>query len=345
MVAGSGGLLGTRGTGEAGRDTSRASKIRRSSRQNPPVFPRVLGREGVGVVESVGEEVTDIKVGDLVIPAFVSECQECDNCLSGKTNLCLNYPLPLGGLMRDDTSRLSTQGQRLYHGLTCSTWSEYMVAEARYIVKIDPGISLSDASFISCGFSTGFGAAWKGAGVEKGATVAVIGLGAVGLGAMEGARAQGAAKIIGVYKNERKRTKGKAFGMTDFINPDEHSNKPISTLLKELTDGLGVFVFVYQSLTLVNGGEKGKGQTLVVGAGTQQTTEISFIPLLFGGNLKGFIFGGLKPKTDLPLIVAKRKNKEIQLEELLTHQVSLEDINKAFDLLKDPDCVKVLIKI
>ncbi|KAB1205297.1 Alcohol dehydrogenase-like 1 [Morella rubra] len=316
-----------------------------------PVFPRVLGHEGVGVVESVGEEVEDIKVGDLVIPTYIAECQDCENCLSGKTNLCLKYPLPIGGLMRDDTSRLSIRGQRLYHAFTCSTWSEYMVAEARYVAKVDPGTSLSDASFISCGFSTGFGAAWKEAEVEKGSTVAVIGIGAVGLGVMEGARAQGAAKIIGVDKNERKRTKGKAFGMTDFINPDEHSDKSVSELIKGLTDGLGVdYCFECTGVApLLNEAlqatKMGNGQTLAIGAGTHSTVEINFLALLFGGNLKGCIFGGLKAKTDLPVIMAKCRNKEIKLDELLTHEISLEDVHKAFELLKDPDCVKVLVKL
>ena len=136
------------------------------------------------MVESVGEGVKDVKEGDLVIPTFVGECQECENCLSGKTNLCLKYPLTLSGLMPDGTSRLSVKGQRLYHIFCCSTWSEYMVVDANYVVKIDPSVALPlpHASFLSCGFSTGFGAAWKEAKIEKGSTVAVLGLGAVGLG-------------------------------------------------------------------------------------------------------------------------------------------------------------------
>ena len=134
------------------------------------------------VVESVGEEVTDLKEGDLVIPTSLWECEECENCLSGKTNLCLKYPVPSSGLMPDDTSRMSIRDQRLYHAFTCSTWSEYMVVDTNYVVKLDPTISLPHASLLSCGFSTGFGAAWKDAKVESGSTVAVLGLGAVGLG-------------------------------------------------------------------------------------------------------------------------------------------------------------------
>ncbi|XP_059447841.1 8-hydroxygeraniol oxidoreductase-like isoform X1 [Corylus avellana] len=315
-----------------------------------PLFPRVIGHEGVGVVESVGEEVRDIKEGDVVIPTYIGECQECENCLSGKTNLCLKYPLPTSGLMPDDTSRMSVKGQRLYHVCSCSTWSEYMVVDANYVVKIDPSVALPHASFLSCGFSTGFGAAWKEAKLEKGSTVAVLGLGAVGLGAIEGARIQGASKIIGIDKNERKRIKGKAFGMTDFVNPDEY-DKSISELIKEITNGMGVdYCFECTGVApLINQAlmatKMGKGQTLVIGVGVHSTVEINLLSLLVGGNLKGSIFGGIKPKTDLPVLIDKCKNKEIQLDELLSHEVSLEDIDKAFELLKQPDCVKVLIKL
>ncbi|XP_062147406.1 8-hydroxygeraniol oxidoreductase-like [Alnus glutinosa] len=315
-----------------------------------PLFPRVLGHEGVGVVESVGEEVRDLKEGDFVIPTYVGECKECENCLSGKTNLCLKYPVPLTGLMPDDTSRMSVKGKTLYHVFSCSTWSEYMVVDANYVAKLDPSIALPHASFLSCGFSTGFGGAWKEAAIEKGSTVAVLGLGAVGLGVIEGARIQGASKIIGIDKNERKKIKGKAFGMTDFINPDE-SGKSISELVKEVTGGMGVDYcfectgiapFINEALLAT---KMGKGQTLVIGAGTHSTVEINFLPLLFGGNLKGSIFGGIKAKTDLPFIIDKCKNKEIPLEELLTHEISLEDVDKAFELMKQLDCVKVLIKL
>ncbi|KAG2701214.1 hypothetical protein I3760_06G034500 [Carya illinoinensis] len=315
-----------------------------------PIFPRVLGHEGVGVVESVGEEVADLKEGDLVIPTYIGECKDCENCLSGKTNLCLKFPLPMSGLMRDDTSRMSVRGQKLYHAFTCSTWSEYTVVDANYVVKIDPTIPLPHVSFLSCGFSTGFGAVWKGAGVEKGSSVAVLGLGAVGLGAIEGARTQGATKIIGIDKNGRKKRKAEAFGMTDFINPDEHDHKSVSELVKESTGGMGVdYCFECTGVApLANEAllatKMGKGQAMVIGAGTHANVEISCLALLLGGALKGSILGGLKAKTDLPVILDKCKNKEIQLDELLSHEVSLQDIDKAFELLNNPDCVKVLIK-
>ncbi|XP_041009877.1 8-hydroxygeraniol oxidoreductase-like [Juglans microcarpa x Juglans regia] len=319
-----------------------------------PAFPRVLGHEGVGVVESVGEEVTDVKAGDFVIPTYMAQCQDCEYCVSGKTNLCLKYPLPVSGLMTDGTSRMSVRGQRLYQAFSCSTWSEYMVVDAIYVLKIDPSIiDLPHASFLSCGFSTGFGAAWKEAGVEQGSSVAVLGLGAVGLGAIEGARKQGAVKIIGIDKNEKKRKKGEAFGMTHFINPsdDENDQKSISEQVKELTGGIGVDycfectgapLLLNQALLAT---KMGKGQAILIGAGNHSTVEVSSLHLLLGGTLKGSAFGGLKPQTDLPVLIDKCKNKEFQLGELLSHEISLDDADKAFDLMKHPDCVKILIKL
>lgn len=134
------------------------------------------------VVESVGDEVKEVKEGDIVIPTYVGECKDCENCTSRISNLCLKYPIALNGLMLDGTSRMSVRGQKLYHIFSCSTWSEYMVIDANYVVKVDPSIDPSDASFLSCGFTTGYGAAWKEAKVEKGSSVAVLGLGTVGLG-------------------------------------------------------------------------------------------------------------------------------------------------------------------
>ncbi|XP_065851902.1 8-hydroxygeraniol oxidoreductase-like [Euphorbia lathyris] len=313
-----------------------------------PVFPRVLGHEGVGVVESIGDEVKEFKEGDIVIPAYIGECKECEMCKSGKTNLCLKYPLGFSGLMLDGTSRMSIRGQKLYHLLSCSTWSEYTVIDSNYVLKIPPNLKLAHASFLSCGFSTGYGAAWKEASVQNGSTVAVIGLGPVGLGAIEAARIQGASKIIGVDKNGRKKEKGEAFGMTDFINPEE-SGKSVSELIKEKTGGLGVDNCIECSgvPSLVNEAlmstTPGIGKAIIVGAGNVQSVEINYLSLLCGGNLKGCVFGGLKLHSDLPTLLQKCTNEELHVEELLSHEISLEEINKAFQLVKQPDCVKILI--
>ncbi|CAK7333681.1 unnamed protein product [Dovyalis caffra] len=314
-----------------------------------PLFPRVLGHEGVGMVESVGDEVNGLEEGDYVIPTMLAECRACENCTSPNTNLCLTYPLDRNGLMLDGTSRMHIRGHKLYHMFTCSTWSEYMVVDSNYVLKIDPSIVLPHASLLSCGFSTGFGAAWKEAQVKKGSTVAVLGLGAVGLGVIEGARMQGAARIIGIDKNSMRKEKGQVFGMTDFVNPDEF-DVSISQVIKDLTGGMGVD-YCFECVgaePLVNEAiqatKEGKGKAIVIGGGIK-SVKIDYFPLLSGRTLKGSIFGGLKVKSDLPIVIDKCKNKEFHIDELLTHQVTLQDIEKAFELLKQPDCVKVLIKI
>ncbi|XP_010035666.1 CYP enzymes assisting alcohol dehydrogenase [Eucalyptus grandis] len=322
-----------------------------------PLYPRVLGHEGVGIVESVGEEVEELKEGDVVIPTYVGECRECENCKSDRTNLCLRYPLSVNGVLPDGTSRMSIRGQALYHLLSCSTWSEYTVSDANYVVKVDPGVALPHASLLSCGFSSGFGAAWMDSKVESGSSVAVIGLGAVGLGAIGGARAQGATTIIGVDKNGMKKDKGEVFGMTHFINPDDHKSsdgthsKSISEMVKDLTGGAGVdYCFECSGVPnlidqALEATKVGKGRAVVLGAGPTHVVEINFMGLMMGRTLKGTIFGGLKSKTHLPLLVHKSKDEEIPLDELLTHEMKLEDVPTAREVLKRSDCVKILIKI
>ncbi|KAK8713200.1 hypothetical protein V6N13_148422 [Hibiscus sabdariffa] len=315
-----------------------------------PSFPRVMGHEGVGVVESIGEGVTGLREGDLVIPTFIGECKACENCMSNKSNLCIKYPLSYNGLMVDGTSRMSIGGQTAYHAFTCSTWCEYTVINVNFVAKIDPQIPLSDASFLSCGFSTGYGAAWKEAQVEIGSSVLVFGLGAVGLGAINGAKSQGASRIIGIDNNPRKEAKGRAFGMTDFINPEE-SDKSIEELVRDLGDGMGVdYSFECTGVpSLINQAilstKLGAGKIIQIGAGETSHVNINILGIIMGRTLKGTIFGGLKVKSDLPIIYEKCKNREIQLDELLTHEIKLEDAYKAFELLKQPDCVKILIKI
>ncbi|XP_031102772.1 8-hydroxygeraniol oxidoreductase-like [Ipomoea triloba] len=317
-----------------------------------PLFPRVLGHEGVGTIESVGDNVRDLKEGDLVVTVYVAECKECLNCKSGKSNLCFKYPLPLSCLMADGTSRISIRGQTLYHTFSCATWSEYAVCDANYVVKIDPRIPLPHASLLSCGFTSGFGAPSRIAGIEKGSTVVVFGLGTVGLGVVAGARDQGAAKIIGIDINDFKREKGKAFGMTDFINP-KNSEKTVSELVKDVTEGLGAdYGFECTGVAsllneAIDATKVGSGTVVAIGAGAggEKSWDISIASvLLCGRTFKGSIFGGVRVKSDFPSIVDKCIRKEVQLEELLTHEISLEETPSAFELLKQPDCVKVVIK-
>ncbi|KAI9081505.1 hypothetical protein K1719_036526 [Acacia pycnantha] len=284
-------------------------------------YPQVLGHEGIGVVESKGEEVKNVEVGDVVIPLYISECGECEVCIKGKTNLCMKYPIRLSGLMPDDTSRMSVRAIDAAHG-----------------------------SFISCGFSTGFGAAWKEAMVEQGSSVAVFGLGAVGLGAVSAAKLMGATKIIGIDINEKKREKGEAFGMTDFVNPDKLSDKPLSQQVKELSGEMGVDYSIECTgvPSLLNEAMEstkvGVGKTVAVGVGAE-SAQLSYATILHGRTLKGSVFGGIKPISDLPFIAHKCHTKEIPVDELLTHEILLEDISKAFELMRHPDCVKVLLKM
>uniref|UniRef100_A0A1D1Z1B1 Alcohol dehydrogenase-like 2 n=1 Tax=Anthurium amnicola TaxID=1678845 RepID=A0A1D1Z1B1_9ARAE len=314
------------------------------------LFPRVLGHEGVGVVESVGEGVTDFKEGDTVIPTLVGECKECPNCLSNRTNVCLKHPILSSGLMSDGTSRMSVGGHKLYHLFCCSTFSEYTVVDVKYAIKVDTRLPPQHASLLSCGFSTGFGAVWKEAKFVEGSTVAVFGLGGVGMGAIIAAKSFGAAKIIGVDLKDSRRAKGTEFGMTDFINPKELDGKTTPAAIKEMTGGLGVdYSFECSGVApLINEAFEattpGKGVTIVVGASQERTTPINLLELILGKTLKGSLYGGIKTKTDIPILVAKCVNKELLLDGLLTHEVELNDINRAYELLKQPECLKVLIK-
>ncbi|PWA47314.1 alcohol dehydrogenase superfamily, zinc-type [Artemisia annua] len=317
-----------------------------------PLFPRIPGHEGVGMVESVGKDVSpQVKPGDLVIPLLVGECGQCSNCKSGRTNFCNVYPMGLNGLMFDGTSRMSIAGtgEIIYHHFTCSTWSEYMVINVNYVLKVDPKLPYPHASFLSCGFSTGLGAPWKEAPVANGSSVAVFGLGAVGLGVINGAQMQGAAKIIGVDVNQKKAAKGKAFGMTDFINPQNHPNKRVSDLIKDMTDGQGVdYSFECTGVApLLNealeASKIGLGTTILIGVALETSRTLSDPAIMCGRTLKGSLFGGIKTRSDLPVILQKCINKEIEMDELLTHEIRLENIHEAFKIMKKPDCVKILI--
>ncbi|KAJ9558600.1 hypothetical protein OSB04_013214 [Centaurea solstitialis] len=318
-----------------------------------PLFPRIPGHEGVGMVESVGIDVkTEVKPGDIVIPLYLGECGQCLNCKSGKTNICHVHSIGTSGLMPDGSSRMTVAktGETIYHHFSCSTWSEYMVVDINYVLKIDPKMPLPYASFLACGFTTGFGAPWKETPVHTGSSVAVFGLGAVGLGAIKGAQMQGASKIIGVDINESKSTKGKMFGMTDFINPKDHPNRSVSDLVKDITDGLGVdYSFECTGVrSLLNeaieASKIGLGTTVSIGVGLDSDLAIKNTTLLYGRTVKGSFLGGVKTQTDLPILIGICINEDIKLDELLTHEIQLKDIMEAFDTLKKPDCLKILIK-
>ncbi|KAL8524282.1 hypothetical protein ACS0TY_014016 [Phlomoides rotata] len=306
-------------------------------------FPMILGHEAVGVVESVGENVTsELVEGDTVIPTFVSDCGECRDCTSQKSNLCSIFPMSGSPLMYDGSSRFTNiKGETLHHFLSVSSFTEYTVVHAANVTKIDPMIPPSRACLLSCGVSTGVGAAWRSANVEAGSTVAIFGLGAVGLAVAEGARLRGAAKIIGVDVNPEKCEISKAFGVTDFIDSTSCGEKSVGQIINEMTDEGADYCFeCVGKSSLVQEAysccRKGWGKTIMVGADGQFGAELmlsSSEVLLRGKTLLGSFFGGLKPKSDIPILAKRYMDKELELDKFVTHEVGLEDINRAFDLL------------
>lgn len=318
----------------------------------PAVFPRILGHEALGVVESVGEDVDEVVEGDVVIPVFLPDCGDCADCKSKKSNLCSKLPFQVSPWMpRDKTSRFTNlKGEVLYHFLNVSSFSEYTVVDTAHIVKIDPSIPPSKACLLSCGVSTGVGAAWRTANVEAGSTVVIFGLGSIGLAVAEGARISGATRIIGVDVNQEKFEIAKKFGVTDFVNVGECGDKPVSQVINEMTGGGADYCF--ECVGLVSLMEqayaccrKGWGKTIILGV-EKPESRIS-LPcadvLRSGKTLTGALFGGLKAKSDIPILLKRYMDKELELDKFVTHEVNFEDINKAFDLLLEGKSLRCVI--
>ncbi|KAK6245629.1 hypothetical protein SCA6_008719 [Theobroma cacao] len=318
----------------------------------PACFPRILGHEAVGVVESVGENVDEVAEGDVVIPTFLSDCGECADCRSEKSNLCSKFPFRVHPWMpRYDASRFTDlKGEALYHFLFVSSFSEYTVVDITHVVKIDPAIPPNRACLFGCCVSTGVGAACKTANVEAGSTVAIFGLGSIGLAVAKGARLCGAKRIIGVDINPEKFEIGKNFGVTEFINSKDCGNKSLSQVIIEMTEGGADYCFECVGLgSLVQeayaSSRKGWGKTIVVGVDKPgaQLNFSSFDVLHSGKVLTGSLFGGVKAKSDLPVLIKRYMDKELQLDEFVTHEVKFEDINKAFELLIEGKCIRCVI--
>ncbi|KAK9109391.1 hypothetical protein Sjap_017451 [Stephania japonica] len=316
------------------------------------VFPRIFGHEGVGVVESVGKNVTEVKEGDTVIPSFSSNCKECEDCLSEKNNFCSQTPFWNSPWMpRYQTSRFTdVKGEPLYHFMSVSSFSEYTVVDVHHVTKIDSTIPSDKACLLGCGISTGFGAAWKTAKVEKGSSVAIFGIGTVGLSVAQGAKFCGATKIIGVDVNPAKFEIGKKFGVTDFINSNDCDNdKHVSEIIKEMTNGGADFCFECVGLASVvrqafDSCRKGWGKLIFIGIDPKCQESIGTAEILLSGKtLMGTIFGGLKAKTDIPILLQHYLNKELNLDDFVSHKVGFEDINKAFDLLVEGKGLRCVI--
>jgi len=311
-------------------------------------FPAILGHEGAGVVVEVGADVKSLQVGDTVIPLYPPECRECNFCLNPKTNLCQSIRSTQGqGLMPDGSSRFSLDGEPILHYMGCSTFSNYTVLPEIALAKIRSDIPFDKVCYTGCGVTTGVGAVVLDAKVEPGSTVAVFGLGGIGLNVVQGARLVGADRIIGIDTNQSKEQLGRQFGMTDFINPSEVDN--VTEAIIDLTDGgvdysfecIGNVNTMRQALECCH---KGWGESIIIGvAGAGQEITTRPFQLVTGRVWKGTAFGGARGRTDVPKIVDWYMQGKIQIDPLITHTMPLEDINKAFYLMHEGKSIRSVV--
>jgi len=303
------------------------------------LFPCILGHEGGGIVESVGEGVTSVKPGDHVVPLYIPQCYDCKFCKSPKTNLCGKIRLTQGkGVMPDGTTRFTCKGQNLYHFMGTSTFAEFTVVAEISLAKVNESAPLNKVCLLGCGISTGYGAALNTAGVEKGSSVAIWGLGAVGLAVAMGAREAGASRIIGIDINPDKFEVAKKFGCTEFVNPTEHT-KSIQEVLIELTDGGLDYTFecignIKTMRAALESCHKGWGTSVIIGvAGAGQEISTRPFQLVTGRVWKGSAFGGWKSRDSVPKLVNDYLSKKVMVDEFVTGEVPLDQINEAFSLM------------
>ncbi len=313
------------------------------------IFPAILGHEGGGIVEALGEGVTSLAVGDHVIPLYTAECKQCKFCKSGKTNLCSSVRETQGkGLMPDGTTRFSYKGQPIYHYMGCSTFSEYTVLPEVSLAKIPKEAPLEKVCLLGCGVTTGIGAVLNTAKVHEGATVAIFGLGGIGLAAIIGATMAKASRIIAIDINPAKFDIARELGATDFVNPKDY-DKPIQDVIVEMTDGGVDFSFecvgnVQLMRAALECAHKGWGESVIIGvAGAGQEISTRPFQLVTGRVWRGSAFGGVKGRTELPGYVAKAQSGEIPLDTFITHTMGLEDINTAFDLMHEGKSIRTVI--
>ncbi|MFD2179461.1 S-(hydroxymethyl)glutathione dehydrogenase/class III alcohol dehydrogenase [Veronia pacifica] len=313
------------------------------------IFPAILGHEGGGIVEQVGEGVTSVSVGDHVIPLYTPECGTCKFCTSGKTNLCQRIRETQGkGLMPDGTTRFYKDGQPIYHYMGCSTFSEYTVLPEISLAKVNKDAPLEEVCLLGCGVTTGMGAVLKTAKVKEGDTVAIFGLGGIGLSAIIGATMAGASRIIGVDLNESKFDLAKKLGATDCINP-KNFDKPIQDVIVEMTDGGVDFSFecignVNVMRSALECCHKGWGESVIIGvAGAGQEISTRPFQLVTGRVWRGSAFGGVKGRSELPEIVDRYMAGEFKLDDFITHTMELENVNEAFDLMHEGKSIRTVI--
>ncbi|MCW8328904.1 S-(hydroxymethyl)glutathione dehydrogenase/class III alcohol dehydrogenase [Photobacterium sp. SDRW27] len=313
------------------------------------IFPCILGHEGGGIVESIGEGVTSVQVGDHVIPLYTPECGECKYCKSGKTNLCQKIRETQGkGLMPDGTTRFSKDGQPIFHYMGTSTFSEYTVLPEISLAKVNPEAPLEEVCLLGCGVTTGMGAVMNTAKVEEGSTVAVFGLGGIGLSAIIGAAMAKASRIIAIDINESKFELARKLGATDCVNP-KNFDKPIQDVIVEMTEGgvdysfecIGNINVMRSALECCH---KGWGESVVIGvAGAGQEISTRPFQLVTGRVWRGSAFGGVKGRSELPEYVERYMKGEFKLDDFITHTMALEDVNEAFDLMHEGKSIRTVL--
>ena len=313
------------------------------------LFPAVLGHEGAGVVVAVGPDVRNLEEGDHVIPLYTPECRECKSCLSRKTNLCTAIRSTQGqGVMPDGTSRISLNGEKLYHYMGTSTFATHTVLPEIAVAKIREDAPFDKVCYIGCGVTTGIGAVVNTAKVEPGSNVVIFGLGGIGLNVIQGCRMVGADKIVGVDINPDKKPLAEKFGMTDFVNPDEVEEDLVPYLV-DLTGGGADYSFecignvnvMRQALECAH---RGWGESIIIGvAGSGQEISTRPFQLVTGRVWRGSAFGGARGRTDVPKIVDWYMDGKIEIDPLITHTMPLEWINDAFDLMHEGKSIRSVV--
>jgi S-(hydroxymethyl)glutathione dehydrogenase/alcohol dehydrogenase len=313
------------------------------------LFPAILGHEGGGIVEEVGAGVTTLKPGDHVIPLYTPECRECEFCTSGKTNLCQAIRITQGqGLMPDGSSRFSLNGKQIHHYMGTSTFSEYTILPEISVARINPAAPLEKVCLLGCGITTGIGAVLNTAKVEPGATVAVFGLGGIGLSVIQGAVMANAGRIICVDVNPDKFEMAGQLGATDFVNPTDY-DQPIQEVIVDLTNGGVDYSFecvgnVGLMRSALECCHKGWGESVIIGvAGAGQEISTRPFQLVTGRVWRGTAFGGVKGRSELPDLVDQYMAGKVKIDEMITHTMGLDEINDSFDLMHEGKSIRSVV--